>query len=355
MGQTHQQNCWPQKRREVLICFYDDSLYGTLGVAQPFAIGSPDAVSDNTISGDCHDNYGELAQLFPLNASDISMLSTSINFDWQKTTTSTVTTTTSTATTTTTPCQDERFYFKIHPESSDGLCTNAVDSTDLGCNTEQTGTGSEPCTMQSCCSIYQSSGDCQIFDKCAVVPTIVYHKDYPLFQPTGDVNEPATFRCDVLANDVIKNGSPGDFLVIDKVEGAFQYPLPRPVIDEMGNCVNCVDAGTCIAAKKDSHDLYNKVIQYTSPARFADKFECRYTALIKRPLNVNGTEVIVTVSRVHQTMTGHRSYNDRQLMSQPTPDPTYGGVMIGKVFNAPTDSPTTSPTKGPSTRYLMVF
>lgn len=275
------------------------------------------------------------------------------------TTTTTTTTSTVTVTTTNAACQDRGFYFVTNADGSDGLCTNAVDSSNNGCNATQTGSGSGPCTMQSCCSIYQHSGDCHIFDNCNVVPTIVYVNDFPLFQPTGDVDKPAHFLYDVLAGDFIEDRKLGDFLVVDKVEGAFEFPLPPPVYDEFGNCVNCVNAGTCIAAKKHYNDKYNTMIKYTAPSRFAGKFKCRYTALIKRPqVQPDNTTKYVTV-RPFKTRTGqpnnHRSRELQIIGPQPVPDPNFGfpqdpvGVIIGGVFNAPTDSPTTSPTKGPTT------
>lgn len=272
--------------------------------------------------------------------------------------TTTTTTTTTSTTSAETSCQDRGFYFVINADGSDGLCTNAVDSSVDGCNATQTGSGSGPCTLQSCCSIYQPSGDCQIFDNCNVVPTIVYVDDFPLFQPTGDVDKPATFSYDVLANDSIEDRKLGDFLVIDKVEGAFEFPLPHPAYDEAGNCVNCVDAGTCIAAKANYHDKFNTIIKYTAPSRFADKFKCRYTALIKRPqVQPDGTKTYATV-RPYKTRVGyptnHHSRDLQIIGPQPVPNPNFGspqgavGTMIGDVGNAPTDSPTTSPTKGPT-------
>ena len=266
-------------------------------------------------------------------------------------------------------CEDLPSYWSLDTASG-SVCTNDVDSTSNGCGTSS----NDPCSLAACCQEYQSTvpaGDCKFYDKCNRVPTIVYVPDYPVFQPTGDVDADATFQYKPLANDYIEDGLEGDVLVLDEVfmvewktDGseafrALPVPLPAPVIDDNDNIINWPSAGSCTK-------LNNETIQYTSPARYTDTAACGYSVKILRI--VDGVAIYVKPVKTRSTGGARKERNLRSLQAVcpagsvetgvngqgvvccPTDIDEAQGCFYPNLNAAPTDSPTTSPTNSPSTR-----
>ena len=278
-----------------------------------------------------------------------------------------------------TACSDklksDQFYFDSAVDG--GVCTNEQETPD-NCGNSTIG-----CTLELCCSTYQNStppGECEFFDVCNRVPTIVYVPDYPIFQPTLDVNDAATFKFSPVANDFIEGGLPGDYLVIDEVfmieyryDGvkkfrALPVPLPAPVIDDNvtfptideGNIINWPPSGTCKRVTG-----MEKFISYTAPAFFTGKASCGYSAKVMR---IGGDNKAYQVQPFKTRVQGvSRARNLRSLQAVCPADSTEIGVnpqgvvccpnggggvqgcFIPSVNAAPTDSPTVSPTKNPTT------
>ena len=277
-----------------------------------------------------------------------------------------------------TACSDRPFY-SLNSVVGGSVCTNEQNTTD-NCGNAAIG-----CTLEQCCSTYQNStppGECEFFDVCNRVPTIVYVPDYPIFQPTLDVNDEAKFKFSPVANDFIEGGLPGDYLVIDEVFmieyrtnhvkkfRALPVPLPAPVIDDNvtfptideGNIINWPPSGTCAPVPG-----MEKFISYTAPAFFTGKASCGYSAKVMRENQTNpGT--YYEVQPVKTSVQGvARARNLRSLQAVcpansieigvnpqgvvccPNGGGNLQGCFIPSVNAAPTDNPTVSPTKNPTT------